>query len=170
QLKMTGGTKYRLDMVSDDLDSFLVVQDQGGKQLAFDDDSGGNLNARLDFTPPADGTYKVFAAALKGTGKFTLTARQEGAGKEKKTESKTGSETGKQKGGPTGKVHTVGQDGLKITADLSDADKRVELAAGGNRVRLPAKMYLVELMAGVKYRLEMVSKTLDSFLIVQDQD
>src|SRR5437660_1807105 len=52
QLKMTGGTKYRLDMVSDDLDSFLVVQDQGGKQLAFDDDSGGNLNARLDFTPP----------------------------------------------------------------------------------------------------------------------
>jgi hypothetical protein len=172
QVKMDAGVKYQLLMSSDDFDSFLVIQDAAGKQLAFDDDSGGGTNgldAKLDFTPPAAGTYKVFAASLKGTGKFTLTVRREGEGKEK-AETKTGKEAGKQEGVPKGKVHTVGQDGLTITADLSEADKRVEVAVGDNRARLPSKMYLVELMAGAKYRLEMVSKTLDSFLIVQDQD
>jgi uncharacterized protein (TIGR03067 family) len=76
---MTRGARYRIDMVSDDFDAFLIVQDANGRQLAFDDDSGGGsrgLDARLTFIPPRDGTYNVYAAALVGTGKFTLTIRQ----------------------------------------------------------------------------------------------
>jgi hypothetical protein len=54
------------------LDLFVVVQDPDGKTLAFDDDSGGDLNARLNLSVPTDGTYKVYAAAVRGSGKFTL--------------------------------------------------------------------------------------------------
>jgi hypothetical protein len=72
-VKLSGGKSYQIDMVSDVIDSFLVVQDDKGMQLAFDDDSGGALNARLRLTPPKEGIYKVFAASLKGAGKFTLT-------------------------------------------------------------------------------------------------
>jgi hypothetical protein len=172
-VKMAGGAKYRLEMASDEFDAFLVVQDAGGKQLAFDDDGGGNLNAKLDFTAPADGTYKVFAASFKGTGKFTLTVKQQGEVKEKQGEVKEKKSGGRARSatqeGPKGKAHTVGPDGLKLTGELSDEDKRVEVVAGNQRVRLPAKMHLVQLMAGAKYRLEMVSPTLDSFLVVQDQ-
>jgi len=82
RIKLNGGKSYQLDMVSDEIDSFLVVQDDKGMQLAFDDDSGGALNARLRLTPPKDGTYKVFAASLKGAGPFTLTI---GAAKPVKT-------------------------------------------------------------------------------------
>src|SRR5690348_11647230 len=46
RLRLKGGTPYRLDLVSGEIDSFLIVQDQGGRQLALDDDSGGGLNAR----------------------------------------------------------------------------------------------------------------------------
>src|SRR5262245_8955742 len=54
------------------LDLFLVVQDPDGKTLAFDDDSGGDLNARLTLSVPTDGTYKVYAAAVRGSGKYVL--------------------------------------------------------------------------------------------------
>src|SRR5260370_28044109 len=101
-----------MGMMSEDPDAFLVVQDAGGKQLVFDDDSGGNLNAKLDFTPPADGTYKVFAASLKGTGKFVLTVRQMGAGAVQPAE---------------GKVYTVPKDGLKIESNIDAKEKPVNM-------------------------------------------
>jgi hypothetical protein len=64
---------YQIDLVSNDIDSFLRVLDKTGKELAFDDDSGGNLNARLTFTPPIAGTYRIVATSLDGaTGAFTL--------------------------------------------------------------------------------------------------
>src|SRR5262249_38178393 len=74
-VKLSAKKKYRIEMTAQNqqqLDAFLVVQDLQGKVLATDDNSGGGRNARLFFSPPQDGTYKVFAAALKGLGKFTL--------------------------------------------------------------------------------------------------
>ncbi len=71
-VKLQAGKKYTITMVSGELDAFLVLQDKGGKQLAFDDDGGGNLNAKLDFTPAKDDAYKVYAASFKGTGAYTL--------------------------------------------------------------------------------------------------
>lgn len=53
-------------------DPYLVVQDADGKTLAHDDDSGGDLNARLTLTVPQDGTYRVYAAALAGSGAYVL--------------------------------------------------------------------------------------------------
>jgi serine protease Do len=95
-IKLSGGKIYQIDMTSEEIGPFLVVQDEKGLQLAFDDDSGGDLNARLLLTLPKNGTYKVFAASLKGAGRFTLTV-----------------------GPPTlVKAHVVGQ-GLKIEGKLA---------------------------------------------------
>src|SRR5260370_42664826 len=53
-------------------DPFLVVQDSEGKTLAFDDDSGGKLNAKLTLTVPKDGAYRAYAATVRGPGAFIL--------------------------------------------------------------------------------------------------
>jgi len=72
EVRLQGGEKYRLTMDSKELDSFLVLQDKSGKELAFDDDGGGFPNALLLYTPATDDTYMVFAASFKGTGSFQL--------------------------------------------------------------------------------------------------
>jgi hypothetical protein len=73
EVELAAGTDYQIDLVSNDFDSFLRVLDKNGKELAFDDDSGGALNARLTFTPPDAGTYRIVAASLgEGAGDFTL--------------------------------------------------------------------------------------------------
>jgi hypothetical protein len=76
QVKLQGGKRYRIAMSSADLDSVLAIQDDTGKQLAWDDDGGGKLNALVMFDPPRDGTYTVLALALKGTGAFNLLIRE----------------------------------------------------------------------------------------------
>jgi serine/threonine protein kinase/formylglycine-generating enzyme required for sulfatase activity len=80
EIKLQAGKTYRLTMDSQDMDSFLVLQDRTGRELAFDDDSGGNLNALLDYTAPRDDTYTVFAASLQGIGSFVLAIREKTAG------------------------------------------------------------------------------------------
>src|SRR6266542_4412649 len=44
---MKRGKTYTIDMVSTQFDSFLRLEDAKGTELAQDDDSGGNLNARI---------------------------------------------------------------------------------------------------------------------------
>ena len=78
EVRLQAGKQYRMTMDSKELDSFLVLQDKMGKELAFDDDSGGGLNSLIVFTPSSDETYTVFSAALqnqkgsKNTGDFML--------------------------------------------------------------------------------------------------
>jgi hypothetical protein len=76
QVKLLGGKRYRIAMNSTDVDSVLTVKDAAGKQLAWDDDGGGGLNALIMFDPPQDGTYTVYALSLKGTGSFGLIVRE----------------------------------------------------------------------------------------------
>jgi hypothetical protein len=75
-VKMKVGQKVQIDLVSNQFDAFLRVESQAGRELAADDDSGGNLNARLVFTPPADGVYRVIATHFDGRfGRFELTMK-----------------------------------------------------------------------------------------------
>jgi hypothetical protein len=55
-------------------DPFLRVRNSAGTQVAFDDDSGGNRNSRISFTPTSTGTYFLDAGAFvdAGTGGYTL--------------------------------------------------------------------------------------------------
>lgn len=73
-VKMAKGKSYQIDMTSKDLDSFLRLEDATLKELAKDDDSGGGQNARINFTCPEDGEYRIIATTFfGGTGSFTLT-------------------------------------------------------------------------------------------------
>src|SRR5262249_20196136 len=66
------GKKYRIAVDSDQFDACVSVRNSEGDEVAFDDDSGGNLNSLLAYTPIKDGTYTIYAAAWKGLGDFRL--------------------------------------------------------------------------------------------------
>lgn len=74
-VELEAGKTYRIDLRSEVLDCFLRIEDAAGMQLAQDDDGGGMLNARLLFTPPATGTYRLIATTFKDrqVGPFVLT-------------------------------------------------------------------------------------------------
>jgi formylglycine-generating enzyme required for sulfatase activity len=73
-VKLAAGKTYFIDMVSKQLDSYLRLEDVGGEQLGEDDDSGGDLNARIVFNAVKDGSYRVIATSFEGgkTGPYTL--------------------------------------------------------------------------------------------------
>jgi thiol-disulfide isomerase/thioredoxin len=77
---MKAGKVYTIDMVSTEFDSYLRLLDGKGNQLAEDDDSGGNLNARIIFTCPQDGQYKIVCTSFGATagGSYTLTVKTGG--------------------------------------------------------------------------------------------
>jgi formylglycine-generating enzyme required for sulfatase activity len=72
KVPLQAGQRYEITMRSTEVDSFLILQDKSGKQLATDDDSGGNLDALLTFVPARSDIYIVYAAALERTGAFSL--------------------------------------------------------------------------------------------------
>jgi tetratricopeptide (TPR) repeat protein len=79
RVQLQAGVTYVIDMVSPDpkaLDPYLVLQDADRKTLAEDDDSDGNLNARITFRAQADGIYRLRATSVGASrGPFMLTVR-----------------------------------------------------------------------------------------------
>ena len=51
---------YRIDLISKNFDSFLYLK-RGKTTIAFDDDSGGDLNARLFYKPQDDEKLEIWA-------------------------------------------------------------------------------------------------------------
>lgn len=77
-IELLTGKTYVIDMISAQFDSYLVLQNANAVTLAQDDDSGGNLNSRIRFRPPANGSYRVVATTFNGqVGAFTLRVTQE---------------------------------------------------------------------------------------------
>ena len=72
-VKMQAGRIYTITMSSRMLDSYLRLEDFGGKQLAVDDDGGGNLDARIVFRPAQDGVFRVITTSFgRSVGDYTL--------------------------------------------------------------------------------------------------
>jgi hypothetical protein len=72
-LAMSKDKTYVIDLQSADFDPYLRLEDAAGKELARDDDGGGFPNARLRFTAPQDGDYRIIATSFDGrTGRYTL--------------------------------------------------------------------------------------------------
>jgi len=71
------GEMITVDVVSSQFDAYAVIQDMNGTALARDDDSGGNLNARITFTLPYTGAFRLIANTLRqgATGAYTLSVR-----------------------------------------------------------------------------------------------
>ncbi|MCS7045779.1 MAG: PPC domain-containing protein [Gemmataceae bacterium] len=157
QVKLTGGTKYRFDLVSTDFDAVLAIQDADGQQLAFDDDSGGGLNARLDFVPAKDGTYKVVVASLDPPGAYRLTIKDAGqaaAAKQSKDVPKSSA--------PAGEIV------IKITD--ADIDKQQGLVPGTKTLEWVVRQHAVKLEGKKTYRIDATPQDagFDPILVIHD--
>jgi hypothetical protein len=77
EMKLEAGTVYVIDLESKKFDAYLKLQDAQGNTLAEDDNSGGNGNSRLVFTPAKTGTYRLLATSLvaQSIGYYILTVR-----------------------------------------------------------------------------------------------
>ena len=76
KLQMKAGQIYVIDLVKGDkaTDPFLYLEGPEGKVVSQDDDSGGDLNARILYSPLRDGEYRIIATTLaRATGPYTLT-------------------------------------------------------------------------------------------------
>ena len=77
-VQLKAGQTYTIDLESATIDSYLYLFDSKTSLRAQDDDSGGDLNARITFRAEADGVYHIVATTLGGdeTGDFTLKVRK----------------------------------------------------------------------------------------------
>jgi hypothetical protein len=73
-IRMEAGKTYEIRLASKDFDAYLFVKDDKGKQLDYDDDSGGGTNSLLEFRAPASGVFQIIATSLgmDGAGDYTL--------------------------------------------------------------------------------------------------
>jgi hypothetical protein len=76
-LKLDKETLYQIDLVGHGIDTYLRLLDEHGKVLAEDDDSGGNLNARIRHTTTKGGLHYIVATTFAGgDGAYTLSVRK----------------------------------------------------------------------------------------------
>ncbi|MEI7687527.1 MAG: HEAT repeat domain-containing protein, partial [Planctomycetota bacterium] len=141
---------YVIDLVSTQFDTFLRLENDEGREVAHDDDSGGDLNARLRFVPRTDGVFKIVATAFRpdAAGEFELTVREESSGP------------------------VAGGDQL---VDLTNGETQIPGAIAGNEPpdlvrKLPCKVYSVRFVRGEAYQIDMTSREIDSFLRLEDAD
>jgi hypothetical protein len=77
-IKLKAGNMYVIDLVktNQQQDPYLYLEDANMKIVRQDDDSGGDLNARIIFQPPQDGDFRIIATTLNNTlGDMNLTVR-----------------------------------------------------------------------------------------------
>jgi hypothetical protein len=145
-MKLPMGKTVEIDLMSTDFDAFLRLVDSAGNELDSDDDSGGNLNARIIFSIPKDDTYKIVATTLDGkVGNYQLLVRPYVEPKATKA-----------KAPEAGKRVTI-------------SDKLTESGAHDRKTRSPAKIYEVELDAN-DYLIDMSSNAVDSYLRILDKN
>lgn len=70
------GQRVVITMSSQELDAYLILLDANGNSVAQDDDSAGNLDARIEAVLPTNGTYTIYANSYgsEGVGAYTIQA------------------------------------------------------------------------------------------------
>jgi hypothetical protein len=77
-LEFEANRKYEISMSSTQMDSYLRLETPNGLAAAFDDDSGGNLNARILYMPKSNARMNIVATCVGAKlGEFQLTVRRE---------------------------------------------------------------------------------------------
>ncbi|NDJ74774.1 MAG: hypothetical protein GYB65_00830 [Chloroflexi bacterium] len=72
----TTGGRVTINLTSLEFDAYLQLLGPDGSEVAYDDDSGGDLNAQItDFVLPANGNYVIVVQGIGGpdTGSYDLT-------------------------------------------------------------------------------------------------
>jgi hypothetical protein len=69
------GQSVTIAMSATEFDTYLILQDQNGSQLAYNDDGGGGTNSLLQFVLPYGGVYRIVARAYRANafGSYSLT-------------------------------------------------------------------------------------------------
>jgi tetratricopeptide (TPR) repeat protein len=70
----TAGATIRIEMLSEEFDTYFILLGPEGKRIGEADDSNGSTNARLVVTLPATGTYQILANSFSPliTGQYKL--------------------------------------------------------------------------------------------------
>lgn len=66
ELVLANAAETRIDLISDDFDTYLVLKDDLGNDIEANDDGGSGTNSRIDRSLPA-GTYEIAVSSF-GTG------------------------------------------------------------------------------------------------------
>ncbi|MFB2972979.1 trypsin-like peptidase domain-containing protein [Aerosakkonema sp. BLCC-F183] len=79
----TVGQQVAIEMISREIDPFLILIGPNRREIAQDDDSAGGKNARIAVTLPMSGTYLLLANSYEPgeSGSFILRALASGAGR-----------------------------------------------------------------------------------------
>jgi hypothetical protein len=141
-VKLVKDKTYIIELNSTDFDAYLRLLDKNGKQLAEDDDSGGDLNSLILYVPTETADHEVVAITLDGQlGKFTLKVREFIIKGE-------------------AKPRAVGN-GVNLNEQIGNNDK----AQYSNKL---GKLYSFEFKAGSTYTIDLGSQVFDSYLYLFD--
>lgn len=78
-VNLVANRAVQIDLSSNDFDAYLRLLDSADKVVASDDDGGEGLNARIVFTPPRSGTYRIIATTYSGgVGAYVLAVKDLG--------------------------------------------------------------------------------------------
>jgi hypothetical protein len=150
ELELDPSATYQVDLRSSQFDSYLRILDAKDKELARDDDSGGNLNARILFKPPVKGPYRIIATSFDGrVGDFELSVAP-----------KIPIPTEKY---VAGKTRTATKAGITLPSQLAGTDEKDNV-----RENCPRQIHLFEFAAGKTYVIEMTSSDVDAYLRLED--
>lgn len=71
---MKTGQTYTINLTSTGWDNYLRLESPQGQPVAADDDSGGNLNARIIYRCPQDGWHRIIVTSFSpgASGNYTL--------------------------------------------------------------------------------------------------
>lgn len=141
-LRAVAGEPLSVAQESDAFDSYLFLLGPDVEGVVSDDDSGGNLNSRIDFTPGTAGPYTVIASALGEGAQGSYTLRVEAA-------------VDLAALTPSGELE-MGQavDGLLATDDPVVVDGR------------RGQVWALDASAGERVTIELLSDAFDAFLYV----
>jgi hypothetical protein len=71
ELAASADSRYTIDLTSEDFDTYLVVYDADGVEVASNDDGGFETDSRISiFSPPADGIYTIEVTSFTAQGGF----------------------------------------------------------------------------------------------------
>ena len=146
------GQIVQIDVMSTDFDAFAILTDAAGTKLTDNDDGGGGTNARIIFTLPETGTYRVLANSLaKGRyGRYTLRIRNLGM-------ASTGNAPGGMLPGTVGQIMR----GQSMSGQLNANDPKL---SDGSVYQ--AWTYIGR--AGETIQVDVMSTDFDAYAIIQD--
>ncbi|MFH7242274.1 MAG: trypsin-like peptidase domain-containing protein [Spirulina sp.] len=145
------GQRITIDMVSNDLDAYLILLAPDNEDFFVqDDDSGGNLNARLSVQLPYTGTYLILANAYAEgeTGRYQLRLSGNGG---------NGGNSGGTTTSPQGSGSILRQQG-----SLGPGDDTLNDGSFYQEYRFQGR-------AGQTVRISLSSNVFDTYLILLDE-